>query len=91
MQHLANDLKKLKLPVRQFQDFTPTPGTIATAMYVSEMDRKGSPIYVAKNFNERQEQRACLQKLLTPQPKKGKDRHASPPKHRRSKPFPRSK
>ncbi|MEN8258295.1 MAG: YgiQ family radical SAM protein [Thermodesulfobacteriota bacterium] len=64
MQQLSRDLKKLNLPVRQFQDFTPTPGTIATAMYVSEADRDGAPLYVAKNFKERQQQRECLQKIL---------------------------
>lgn len=64
MGQLAQDLRRLNLPVRQFQDFTPTPGTIATAMYVSEIDRDGSPLYVAKNFKERQLQRECLQKNL---------------------------
>ena len=40
MEQLARDLKRLDLPVRQFQDFTPTPGTIATAMFVSGLDRE---------------------------------------------------
>ncbi|MDR9502498.1 MAG: YgiQ family radical SAM protein [Desulfurivibrionaceae bacterium] len=76
MNQLAEDLKGLKLPVRQFQDFTPTPGTLATAMYVSELDRNGAPLYVAKNFRERQLQRECLQKnLASPlRPGKGKGR-----------------
>ncbi|MDA3786025.1 MAG: hypothetical protein PF568_03935, partial [Deltaproteobacteria bacterium] len=76
MNQLAEDLKGLKLPVRQFQDFTPTPGTLATAMYVAEVDRNGAPLYVAKNFRERQLQRECLQKnLASPlRPGKGKDR-----------------
>ncbi len=85
MKALAEDLKRLKLPVRQFQDFTPTPGTLATAMYVAEIDRDGSPLYVAKNFKERQQQRECLQKILVPQPKGEKKRVAVTTTQRRVK------
>ena len=35
---LVKDMKKLGLSIRKFQDFTPTPGSISTAMYVSEID-----------------------------------------------------
>ena len=59
---LANDMGKLGLPLKQFQDFTPTPGTLSTAMYVtglSRIDKK--PIYVAKNSSERMKQRKLLE------------------------------
>jgi radical SAM superfamily enzyme YgiQ (UPF0313 family) len=67
MEHLARDLARLKLPVRQFQDFTPTPGTIATAMYVSGLDRETrQPIPVAKRASERAAQRAKLEGAMAP-------------------------
>ncbi|PLX47337.1 MAG: YgiQ family radical SAM protein [Desulfobulbaceae bacterium] len=65
MRALARDLAGLRLPVRQFQDFTPTPGTLATAMYVTETDIKGNPIHVAKKNTERMLQRHCLQRVAT--------------------------
>ncbi len=37
---MVQKLKNLGVTVRQFQDFTPTPGTISTAMYVSQIHRK---------------------------------------------------
>ncbi len=65
MQALAAKLKKLKLPARNFQDFTPTPGTIATAMYVSGLDRDTlKPLFVAKGGKERRRQRKVLEKEL---------------------------
>ena len=69
MQQLADTLDALALPVRQFQDFTPTPGTLSTAMYVSGLDRdSGDPIPVARNANQRSAQRAVLEKIRTPKP-----------------------
>lgn len=65
MQALGAKIKKLGLPMRQFQDFTPTPGTISTAMYVSGLDRDtGKTIHVARNDKERRAQRLILEKLL---------------------------
>jgi len=62
MENLAKVVKKEGLEVRQFQDFTPTPGTISTAMYVTGLDRDtGKPLFVAKNHNERQAQRQVLE------------------------------
>ena len=81
MEQLANDLTRLKLPVRQFQDFTPTPGTIATAMYVSGLDRETKrPIFVAKKANERAAQRAQLEAVMpTPRRPAGKKNAPPPP------------
>lgn len=64
MVELAGQIKRLKLPLRQFQDFTPTPGTLATAMYVTGLDRDtGKKIFVARTATERRAQRAILEKV----------------------------
>lgn len=60
---MVKKLKNLGLSVRQFQDFTPTPGTISTAMYVSGLHRdNGKKIAVARNLNERSAQRSLIEK-----------------------------
>jgi radical SAM superfamily enzyme YgiQ (UPF0313 family) len=61
MKNLAGKVKKLGLEVRQFQDFTPTPGTISTAMYVTGLDRNGRKIEVAKGATARRQQRKALE------------------------------
>ncbi len=72
MQEMATTLKDLGLQVRQFQDFTPTPGTLSTAMYVSGLDRDDQqPIPVAKNTNERLAQRKTLEDILVPKQRQG--------------------
>lgn len=64
MQNLAASAKREGLEVRQFQDFTPTPGTIATAMYVTGLDRDTNrPIFVAKSHSQRQAQRQVLEDI----------------------------
>ncbi len=63
--HMAATLKNLGLELRQFQDFTPTPGTLATAMYVTGLHRDtGKPIFVARGQSERMRQRRILERLL---------------------------
>ncbi len=65
MEAMRRKLKKLRLPVRQFQDFTPTPGTISTAMYVTGLDRyKKRPIFVARKRGQRLAQRKVLESLM---------------------------
>ncbi len=67
---LAADLKKLGLQVYAFQDFTPTPGTLSTAMYVAEksaIDKK--KIFVAKNNSKRTAQRKIIERELLQQSK----------------------
>lgn len=62
---LVQRLQQLDLELTQFQDFTPTPGTLATAMYVTGLHRDtGKPIYVARNHSERMKQRLILEKEL---------------------------
>jgi uncharacterized radical SAM protein YgiQ len=63
--NLAKKLQQLKLELRQFQDFTPTPGTLATAMYVTGLHRDTEkPIFVARGQSDRMKQRRILEKLL---------------------------
>ena len=46
----------------QVQDFYPTPGTISTCMYYTEIDpRTMEPVYVAKTPHDKAMQRALLQ------------------------------
>ena len=46
----------------QVQDFTPTPGSLATCMYYTGLDPlTGEAVYVPKSFAERKMQRALLQ------------------------------
>ncbi|OIP48631.1 MAG: YgiQ family radical SAM protein [Desulfobacterales bacterium CG2_30_60_27] len=62
MQRLAARAKELNLPTRQLQDFTPTPGTLATAMYVAGLHRDTlTPIPVARTTGERRAQRLALE------------------------------
>ncbi len=59
---LALFLKKHKMVPEQVQDFYPTPGTLSTAMYYTELDpRTGKSVYVAKSYQEKTMQRALLQ------------------------------
>lgn len=59
---LAVFLKKKGIHPRQVQDFYPTPGTISTCMFYTELDPYTmKPVYVAKTHEEKQMQRALLQ------------------------------
>lgn len=64
MEKMALKLAGLGLVPRRVQDFTPTPGTLATAIYVSGLDpASGKPLYVARGDKERRQQRLALEKL----------------------------
>ena len=59
---LAEYLRDHRLSPEQVQDFYPTPGTISTCMYYTELDPVTmTPVYVPKTFEEKQMQRALLQ------------------------------
>lgn len=59
---LAVFLKENNIRPEQVQDFYPTPGTISTAMFYSELDPYTlEPVYVAKDKEEKALQRALLQ------------------------------
>ncbi|MBR6563802.1 MAG: YgiQ family radical SAM protein [Clostridia bacterium] len=59
---LALYLKKNGLNPEQVQDFYPTPGTASTCMFYSGYDPMTmKPVYVARDYSEKQMQRALLQ------------------------------
>ena len=59
---LALFLKKEKLHPEQVQDFYPTPGTVSTCMFYTELDPYTlKKVFVPKSYEEKQEQRALLQ------------------------------
>lgn len=58
---LAMFIKKQKLHPEQVQDFYPTPGTISTAMFYTELDPYTmQPVYVAKTEEDKAMQRALM-------------------------------
>ena len=62
---LALFIKKQKLHPEQVQDFYPTPGTISTAMFYTELDPYTlQPVYIAKTEEEKAMQRALMQYFL---------------------------
>ena len=64
MRELAQTISNNGLKARQFQDFTPTPGTLSTAMYVTALDRDTlTSIHVPKGAAERRRQRQELEKI----------------------------
>lgn len=61
MLELALTLKKMGIKVEQVQDFTPTPGTIATCMFYSGCDpMTGKRVYTATRDREKGLQKALL-------------------------------
>ena len=62
---LTEYLKSIGYMPKQVQDFYPTPSTLATTMYYTEMNPYTlQPIYVAKNSHDKALQRALLQYRL---------------------------
>lgn len=59
---LAEYIRDLGYMPEQVQDFYPTPSTLSTCMYYTEIDpRTGKHVYVAKSAHEKEMQRALLQ------------------------------
>ena len=59
---LAQYLNRVGYMPEQVQDFYPTPGTLSTAMYYTEIDpRTMKPVFVAKTPEDKAMQRALLQ------------------------------
>ena len=59
---LAEFLRDIKHQPEQVQDFIPTPGSAATAMYYSGVDpTTGETIFVARNPHDKAMQRALMQ------------------------------
>ena len=62
---MMQKLKKLGLQVRQFQDFTATPGTLSTAMFVTGLHRDtGKKIVITRKQSERRRQRSIIEKAF---------------------------
>ena len=61
MLELALILKKIGITVEQVQDFTPTPGTVATCMFYSGLDpMTGKRVYTATSDREKGLQKSLL-------------------------------
>lgn len=59
---LAEYIRDMKYNPEQVQDFYPTPGSLSTAMYYTEINPlTGEKVYVAKTYEEKAMQRALLQ------------------------------
>ncbi|MBQ4316737.1 MAG: YgiQ family radical SAM protein [Clostridia bacterium] len=59
---LALYLKRNNLNPEQVQDFYPTPGTASTCMFYTGINpQNGKNVYVARDYSEKQMQRALLQ------------------------------
>ncbi len=64
-QRLVRDMRRLGLQVRAFQDFTATPGTLATAMYYTGLRADtGQPLPVPRGHAARRRERDILAELL---------------------------
>jgi uncharacterized radical SAM protein YgiQ len=63
---LAHKIKELNLVHEQIQEFTPTPGSLASAMYYTEQDWRCNAIKVAKNEGERKQGRRLIQRRKKP-------------------------
>ena len=57
---LNNYLQSRNWRLRQVQDFTPIPLTMATAMYVSGIDQHGNKLHVARGRQEKKSQMGLL-------------------------------
>ncbi len=58
---LADVIRELHLAHEQIQEFTPTPGSIGSAMFHTGLDFDGKPVKVVKNQSERLEGRSRIQ------------------------------
>ncbi len=59
---MKRKFRSLKLPTTDAQIFTPTPGTIATALYVSELSSDNKKIFVEKDIKKIQRRKLILTK-----------------------------
>jgi radical SAM superfamily enzyme YgiQ (UPF0313 family) len=59
---LVQDMINLGLQVRQFQDFTPTPGTLSTAMFVSGLRADNlAPLHIPCKHSEKMKERRIVE------------------------------
>lgn len=57
---MKNRIRRLKLPATDVQIFTPTPGTLSTAMYYAGVSPDFEPIPVEKNIRELMKRKSIL-------------------------------
>lgn len=55
-------VERFRLAHQQLQEFTPTPGTLATAMFHTGLDLDGKPLEVARNADQRKAGRREIQR-----------------------------
>ncbi len=79
MKELKQWLKKRGWRPQQVQCFIPTPGTVATAMYMTRKDTRGKTIYVAKTDAQRLRQHGILVDEK-PERRRSKSRSGKAPK-----------
>ncbi len=80
--NVVKKMKKLGLTVRQFQDYTATPGTISTAMQVSGRDRKGKALAIP-TVSQKKKQRTLLEQAFHRRSKTAKPKTVNGKKRRR--------
>ncbi len=59
---MKKKFRSIKLQTTDAQIFTPTPGTIATALYVSELSLDNKKIFVEKEIKRIQRRKLILTK-----------------------------
>jgi uncharacterized radical SAM protein YgiQ len=61
---MAGTLLKYDISTKQYQDFTPTPGTLATAMYYAGCDADKKNINIPKHSSMNNPQRTIMENIL---------------------------
>ncbi len=59
---MVKKMTKLNLQIRNFQDFTPSPGTLSTAMYVTGLNHQNKSSIPVANQAEKSRQRNIIEK-----------------------------
>jgi uncharacterized radical SAM protein YgiQ len=83
---MVKKMKALGLKIKKFQDFTPSPGTLSTAVYVAGIHPETKkPLVVPRSKNERQKEREIIENAFnlkkTPAPEKKRRKNAKKKKH----------
>ncbi|HNX76513.1 MAG TPA: YgiQ family radical SAM protein [Candidatus Rifleibacterium sp.] len=85
-QLLARMINELHLAHEQLQEFTPTPGSMGTAMFYTGLDQHGNQIKVARKHSERMQGRNQIQGGRPPARQAPEDRpRRSPPPHKKAR------
>ncbi|MCC8167542.1 MAG: ATP-binding cassette domain-containing protein, partial [Planctomycetes bacterium] len=79
MKELAAWLRRRNWRPQQVQSFIPTPGTVATAMFYTQQDQDGRPIFVARTDAERLRQHYILVPDEAPPPAEREEKRPQRP------------